>query len=303
MTIKSNKLLLIPEFYHLVNLQAYNAPKVSNHVPKHTKPINDNDLGYYLAGLIDGDGLIKVLSLINVGFIDADGGFQIKLVNRNSKIECRLKLQISQKDPKLLEDIRLFIANIDLPGFGIISHVVSTETGKPVFGSESMIYAMSAIGFLGFIVYAHHIGVVNNGLPLISEHLNKYNRPGGTYSNASSYNIKDEEILGYYLAGLIEGDGYIGVKEISISIDIKDIKNAYYLKKIIGYGQVKPYSHTDIAIRLIFTTKESRKRVYELINGKLIGQYKHNQLIKHNYAERYNLPLKPLAKFNLLSNP
>lgn len=36
--------------------QAENVKRVSDHVPKHLKPINDEQLGYYLAGLIDGDG-------------------------------------------------------------------------------------------------------------------------------------------------------------------------------------------------------------------------------------------------------
>jgi cytochrome c oxidase subunit 1 len=46
-----------------------------------------------------------------------------------------------------------------LPGMGVASHVLSNFSRKPVFGYRAMVYALCAIGFLGFLVWGHHMFV------------------------------------------------------------------------------------------------------------------------------------------------
>ena len=128
-------------------------------------------------------------------------------------------------------------------------------------------------------------------LPKISEHV-----PAPAKIN----NLTNNE-FGYFLAGLIEGDGWFGHKELHIIFAENDISLAYSIKNRIGHGNVYKIKDKK-AVRYICKNKNGLSIILSLINGKLVSKPKYEQLIKHNYSDNFNLTINAPSNIITLNN-
>lgn len=108
----------------------------------------------------------------------------------------------------------------------------------------------------------------------------------------------NDESFGHYLAGLIDGDGHFSkIQQLVIVFNIKDTFLAYFIKKTLGYGQVKKVKNKNACI-FIISGKEGIEKVINLINNKLRTNNRYNQVIDNILNHKKFYSLNQSIKFN-----
>ena len=127
-------------------------------------------------------------------------------------------------------------------------------------------------------------------------------KPINLVKDANHKLFKNDEELGHYLAGLIEADGCFccsgGAAQLIIAFCGLDESFARYLVSLIGYGHVYKVSNKD-AWNLVIGNKAGIIRVIKLINGKIRGQSKLNQIRKVLALPRYSEIKDLIIKLNI----
>lgn len=186
-----------------------------------------------------------------------------------------------------------FKAAVRPPGASPVGTIVSSGRQKAVFGFLPTVNNQQVTSFRRtFSIMKAFTGEEEkfdfDAHPL-SDHLCKHRKP------------ESDKEFGYYLAGLIEGDGCIHPRQIVITFHSNDTAAAYYVKKRIGFGSVRVVPSVRV-VRYIASSAEGRGRIYALINGKFVGTKKTEQLSAGSYDAQFGAPVITPVGFDQLSN-
>lgn len=142
----------------------------------------------------------------------------------------------------------------------------------------------------GHLEYSYKLSNLIPANLFISDHMKKHVRP--------QTNLE----LGYYLAGLIEGQGWFFDNSLEIIFREEDTFLAYFIKKQIGFGSVKKGVPDINSVKYILTHSEGLKKVIKLVNGKFLTNNNINQLLFFKYDKKFNINILPTDNFNIFSN-
>jgi hypothetical protein len=152
------------------------------------------------------------------------------------------------------------------------------------------LYAEITLNYLEYFTYP---ALQERGIVKISKNISL--SAGNNKKIGTSETIRDESLksisihvpkhlkslssneLGYYLAGLIDGDGHFSKNQLIIAFNIQDIALAYFLKKQIEFGNVYKVKNKN-AVILVVANKIGLLKIINLINGKIRNPSKLNQI-------------------------
>jgi LAGLIDADG endonuclease len=127
-------------------------------------------------------------------------------------------------------------------------------------------------------------------LKLISHHVPTHLKP----TNNDSF--------GHYLAGLIDGNGHFSnLQQFIIVFNSLDVSLAYFIKKKIGYGNIKKVKNKK-AFLLILSSQKGIEKVIQLINGKIRTENKYNEIMNNILSHHYYAKIKEEINFKLNSS-
>ena len=131
------------------------------------------------------------------------------------------------------------------------------------------------------------LGDIYSKIKLISVHVPTHLKPA------------NHDQFGHYLAGLIDGDGHFSKQQqLVIVFNSLDVSLAYYIKKQIGFGNIRKVKNKK-AFLLIIGSKKGLEKVINLINGKIRTKNKLDQICNNILKHKHFVELKNKIKFKL----
>lgn len=131
------------------------------------------------------------------------------------------------------------------------------------------------------------LGDIYSKIKLISVHVPTHLKPA------------NDDQFGHYLAGLIDGDGHFSKQQqLVIVFSSLDVSLAYYIKKQIGFGNIRKIKNKK-AFLLIIGSKKGLEKVINLINGKIRTKNKLDQICNNILKHKHFVELKKKIKFKL----